>query len=133
MTTKKLIHYESIHSKISWKYTYLLENNFTDLNVKDVEIELNHCYGTNQYIMRFIEMLKHKIIRFLPELNHVKIILGVFDKNNVLHRVMIGVYNFLCNMLKRDTTKNHYKTIITIIEYKDNIVFMGTLSFDGID
>ena len=36
-----------------------------------------------------IEMIKEKVIRKLPKLNKVKFILGVFDKNNIFHRIML--------------------------------------------
>jgi hypothetical protein len=60
--------------------------------------------------------------------------IGVFDKNNILHRLMVGAYYTICNILKTNVKKkNFYKTIFTIIEYKGNIVFMGDISFDGIE
>jgi len=77
-------------------------------------------------------MLKHRVIRLLPDLNKVKIMIGVFDKDNVLHRLMVGAYYVICNILKRDVKKkSFYKTIFTIIEYNGDIVFMGNISFDG--
>lgn len=131
---KQLICYESIHCKIHWKYTTLLKDDFEDIKVSDIKRELGYCYNSNQYIMRFIETMKHRVIRFLPELKNVKIMLGVFDKNNLLHRLMIGAYYVICNILKREVQiKNIYKSIFTIIEYKGEVVFMGNLSFDGID
>lgn len=133
MENKKLICYEQIHGKINWKYTSL-KDDFEEINVTELNREVGYCYGSNQYIMRFIETLKHKVIRFLPELKNVEIILGIFDKNNVIHRLLIGVYNLINNMLKSEIhMKNIYKTIFTIIKYKGKIVFIGDLSFDGID
>jgi hypothetical protein len=83
--------------------------------------------------MRFIEILKDRVIRILPNLNEVKIMIGVFDKNNILHRLIVGAYYVICNILKRDVKrKNFYKSIITIIEYEGNVVFMGDINFDGI-
>jgi hypothetical protein len=59
--------------------------------------------------------------------------IGIINENNILHRLMIGAYYVICNILKRDIkNKSFYKTIFTIIEYEGNIVFMGNLSFDGI-
>ena len=79
-------------------------------------------------------MMKHRVIRLLPNLNEVKIIIGVFDRNNILHRLMIGAYHLINNILKREINrKNFYKTIITIIKYEGEVVFMGDISFDGIE
>lgn len=134
MKDNKLIYYEQSSCKVHWKYKSILKNDFEDIKVTDIDREIGYCYGSTQYIMAFIEMMKHRVIRFLPELKNVKFILGVFDKNNILHRLMIGAYYLICNMLKREIQiKNFYKSICTIIEYKGEIVFMGNLSFDGID
>jgi len=133
MPGNKLICYEEIRYKLSWKYTSLLKDDFVIINTSDIEREINYCNDSTGYIMRFIEMLKHRVIRLLPNLNKVKISIGVFDKDNVLHRLMVGAYYVISNILKRDVIKkNFYKTIFTIIEYEGNIVFMGSISFDGI-
>lgn len=133
MEDNNLIHYEHIHSKIKWKYSTKL-NDFEDIKISDLNREIGYCYGSNQYIMRFIEVLKDKVIRNLPELNEVKIILGIFDKNNILHRLMVEIYYLINDILKRaNIKKNFYKTIFTIIKYKGEVVFIGDISFDGIE
>lgn len=130
---KKLICYEELHYKLQWKYKSLLKDDFVIINTTDIEREINYCNDSTQYIMRFIEMLKHRVIRLLPNLNKVKINIGIFDKDNILHRLIVGAYYVVCNILRKETIKkSFYKTIFTIIEYEDNIVFMGAISFDGI-
>lgn len=134
MAEKQLIHYENIHCKLHWKYTSLLNDDFEIIKINDLKREICYCYGSKQYIMGFIEMMKHRVIRLLPNLNEVKIIIGVFDRNNIFHRLMIGAYHLINNMLKKNIQKiNFYKTIITVIKYQGNIVFMGSISFDGIE
>ena len=134
MPEQMLICYEEIHYKINWKYKSLLKDDFTNINVTDIEREINYCKDSTQYIMRFITMLKDRVIRLLPDLNKVKISIGLFDKENVLHRILVGAYYVICNILKKKAVSPNkmYKTIITIIEYEGNIVFMGSISFDGI-
>ena len=133
MLGKTLIYYEDIHYKLNWKYKSLLKDDYEIINVTDIVKEINYCYDSTQYIIRFIEMLKDRVIRLLPHLNKVKIMIGVFDKDNVLHRLIVGAYYVICNILKREVKiKSFYKSIFTIIEYEGNIVFMGELSFDGI-
>lgn len=133
MPVKKIIWYEQTHYVLKWKYKSYLKDDFEIINVSDIEKEINYCYDSTQYIMRFIEMLKDRVIRLLRNLNDVKIIIGVYDKNNVLHRLMVGAYYVICNILNRDVNRNLYKTIFTVVEYEGCIVFMGDLSFDGID
>lgn len=133
MSNKKLIYYEQNFCKLHWKYTSALCDDCELIKITDLKREIKCCYGSTQYIMSFIEVLKERIIRFLPELNKVKIILGVFDKDNMFHRLIIGAYYLINNMLKKEISKKKfYKTIITIITYKGEIVFMGDISFDGI-
>jgi hypothetical protein len=134
MSEKKLICYQEIHCVLSWKYKSYLKDDFEIIAVSDIEREIKYCYDSRQYIIRFIEMLKERVIRLLPNLHEVKIMIGVFDKNNILHRLMVGAYYVICNILKNDVKrKNFYKTIFTIIEYEGHIVFMGDISFDGIE
>jgi len=133
MSEKQLICYEEMHYVLNWKYKSFLKDDFEIIKVSDIEREIKYCYGSTQYIIRFIDMLKDRVIRILHNLNEVKIMIGVFDKNNILHRLMVGAYNLICNILKRDVkNKNFYKTIFTIIEYEGNVVFIGNISFDDI-
>jgi len=131
---QQLICYQQIHCKIQWKYSSTLKDDFEDIKVSDLQKEIGYCYGSTQYIMRFIEMLKHRVIRVLPELNNVKIILSLFDKNKLLHRLMVGTIHLINKMLNQENKiKNYYKIIFTTIKYKDEVVFMGIISFNGID
>lgn len=133
MTGQKLICYEDIHCKLNWKYKSLLKDDYVIISVTDIEREINYCYNSTQYIMSFIEMLKHRVIRLLPDLNKVQIMIGIFDKDNLLHRLAVGAYYVICNILRREVKiKDFYKSILTIIKYEGVIVFMGGLSFDGI-
>jgi hypothetical protein len=132
----QLIYYEHIHAKIHWKYTSSIFTNddIGDIKIDNLKREIAYCYGSTRYIMGFIEMLKHKVIRLLPNLSDVKIMLGIYDKNNILHNLMVGAYYIVCKMLKKEVNKNHiYKTVITVIQYKGETVFMGGLCFDGIE
>lgn len=134
MSGKKFICYEEIHYVLNWKYKSYLKDDFEIIKVTDIERVINYCYDSTQYIMRFIEMLKDRVIRLLCNLNEVKIMIGVFDKNNILHRLMVGAYYVICNILRKDVKrKSFYKTIFTIIEYEGRVVFIGDLSFDGIN
>ena len=133
MSDKQLIYYETLHSKVQWKYTTTLQDDFEIIKLEDVLKEKEFCYGTDQYIKNFIEIMKERVIRNLPKLEKVKIILGVFDKNNLFHRILINVYNMLSKILKKEIKKiNFYKSIIVIIKYEDKEVFIGSLNFDGL-
>ena len=133
MTVKKMICYESVRCKLRWKYKSFMNDDFEIINAVDVEREIKYCSDSTQYIMAFINMLKHKVIRLLPDLNKVQISIGLFDKNNILHRLIVGAYYVISGILKRPVKrKSLYKSIFTIIEYDGAVVFMGELNFDGI-
>lgn len=134
MPGNKLICYEDIYYKLNWKYTSSLKDYVEIISVTDIEREINYCYDSTQYIMTFIDMLKHRVIRLLPNLNKVDIMISVFDKDDVMHRLIVGAYYVISSILRREIKrKSFYKTIITIIKYEGNIVFMGDISFDDIE
>ena len=130
---KQLIYYENLTCKINIKYITTLENNFDVKDIKDVKREFGHCYGSDGYIKQFIEMIKEKVVKKLPELNKVKFILGVFDKNNIFHRIMLKTVDIMLYILKLERKKiDWYKTIIVMVKYEGNEVFIGSLNFEGI-
>jgi hypothetical protein len=132
MSSKQLIYYEKIHCQVNFKYKTVLKDDIDIIDLKDIEREREYCYGEEQYIKRFIEVLKERVIKKLPELNKVKIMLGLLDKNNMWHRLIVNTVQMLYQILKIDRKTNFYKSIIVLIEYNDQIVFTGDLNFDGI-
>lgn len=132
MSSKQLIYYENLHCRVNFKWKTVLKDDFEIIDLKDIKRERSHCYGEQQYIKNFIEVMKERVIRKLPELNKVKIMLGVFDKNKVMHRFMIATFQMLCKILKIERKINLYKSIIVIIEYEGQTVFTGNLNFDGL-
>ena len=99
MSSKQLIFYENLHCRVNFKWKTVLKDDFEIIDLKDIKRERSHCYGEQQYIKNFIEVMKERVIRKLPELNKVKIMLGVFDKNKVMHRFMIATFQILCKIL----------------------------------
>jgi len=105
MSSKQVIYYESLYCKVNFKYTTVLRDDFDIIDLKDIERERSYCFGSDQYIKNFIEVMKEKVIKKLPELNKVKIILGIFDKNNIWHRFMITTAQMLLKILKIEKIK----------------------------
>jgi len=133
MSSKQVIYYESLYCKVNFKYTTVLRDDFDIIDLKDIERERSYCFGSDQYIKNFIEVMKEKVIKKLPELNKVKIILGIFDKNNIWHRFMITTAQILLKILKIERKLNFYKSIIVLIKYENEVVFTGDLNFEGIE
>ena len=133
MENKQLIYYENLHSKVHWKYTSNFKDDFEIIKLEDVWREENCCYGVNQYIKKFIEVMKERVIRYLPELEKVHIILAIFDKNNLFHRLAISITDMMNKILNLKRRKlDYYKSIFVIINYDDKNVFMGSLNFEGL-
>jgi hypothetical protein len=98
-------------------------------NISDIEREVCECIGTDQYIHGFIRVMKDRVIRQLPNLYGMRILLAVFDKNNLWHRIMITTVQTLYSMLSINRKINLYKTIFVLIKYDDKVIFTGNLSF----
>lgn len=130
---KQAIYYETVGAKVRWRYTSSLQNDIEIIKLKDVWREEHCCYDIKQYINSFVDVMKEKVIRYLPNINQITIMLGVFDKNNVFQRVAIYIMEAITDYLKIERTINYYKSIFVIIKYKDKIVFIGSLSLDDID
>lgn len=130
---KQLIYYETLSCKVNIKYVTTLNDEF-DIKVENIQIEIGKCYGSDGYIKGFIDTIKEKVIRKFPELNKVEFILGVFDKNNIFHQIMIKTIDVMIYLLRLERKKiNLYKTIVIQIKYYGNEVFIGSLNFEGIE
>ena len=130
---KEIIYYENLHSKVHWKYKTWLEDDFEIIKLEDVWREECLCYGVDQYINSFIEVMKERVIRYLPELEKVHVILATLDRNNLLHRLIISVSEMMIKILNLKPRKiDYYKSVFVIIKYDGKNMFMGNLSFDGL-
>jgi arginine deiminase len=109
------------------------EINENNIKIYDLEKEILYCKNDVDYIRCFIENIKEKVIKKCKNLNSVKIMLATFDKNNIIHKLMIVIRNMMLNLLKIKENINLYKSIIVFIEYESKIVFIGELNFTGLD
>jgi hypothetical protein len=129
---KQLIYYERLSCKVNIKFVATL-NDYFDIKVENIKREFGKCYGSDEYINQFIEVIKDNVIRKLPQLNKVQFIIGVFDKNNIFHRIMIKTIDIIVSILKLERKKiNWYKNIIVQVKYDGNEVFIGSINFEGI-
>jgi hypothetical protein len=119
-----------IHYKLSF---FKNEINEDDIKVDNLEKEIIYCKNDVDYIKKFIEHIKERVIKKCKNLNSVKIILSTFDKNNIIHKLMVVVTNMMKNLLKIKEKINLYKSIIVFIEYEGQNIFMGNLNFTGLD
>ena len=133
MQENQLIYYEHLFSKVHLKYKTSFPMSVEIIKLEDLYYGKEYCYGIDNYIKKFIEVIKDKVIRYLPNLKKVQIILGVFDNNNLFHHIIILVYNMMTKILKKELINiNLYKSIFVIIKYEGEQVFMGSLNFDRI-
>lgn len=123
--------------KVSCNFKYnksFFKNEFNedDITVDNLEKEIFYCKNDIDYMRSFIEHIKDRVIKKCKNLSSVKIILATFDRNNIIHKFMIIITNMMRNLLKLKEKINYYKSIIVIIEYEGEMVFMGDLNFTGI-
>lgn len=132
MEDNQLIYYENLHSKVHWKYTSIFKDDLEIIKIEDVWREENYCYGVDQYIKQFIEVMKERVIRYLPELEKVDVILGTIDRNNLFHRLAISITDMMIKILNLKRRKlDYYKCVFVIIKYGGKYVFTGSLNFEG--
>ena len=109
------------------------EINETDIKVDNLKKEIIYCKNDIEYINRFIEHIKDTVIKKCKNLNSVKIMLATFDKNNLIHKIIIVIANMMKNLLKIKEKVNIYKSIFVVIEYECQTVFMGELNLAELD
>ena len=106
------------------------EINENYIQLFDLEKEIFYCKNEVYYIKSFIDHIKEKVIKKCKNLSSVKIILATFDKNNILHKIIIAIATMMKNFLQIKEKINYYKSIMVIIEYEGQEVFMGGLNFN---
>ena len=104
-----------------------------DIKLDNFEKEIIYCKNDVDYINSFIEHIKERVIKKCNNLGSVKIMLATFDKNNLMHKIIIVISNMIKNLLQIKEKVNEYKSIFVLIEYEGQIVFTGILSFTGLD
>jgi len=104
-----------------------------DIRVDNLEKEFFYCKNDVDYIKRFIDHIKERVIKKCKNLSLVKIMLATFDKKNLFHKIIIVISNMMRNFLKIKEKVNMYKSIFVVIEYECQPVFMGNLNFTGLD
>ena len=79
------------------------------------------------YINKYIEILKDRVIRKLPNVNLVKVELEIYDENNVLHKFIYTIQDLL--EIKKISTN---KLIVVCIKYNNEIVFFSLVDFTNL-
>ena len=104
-----------------------------DIKLDNLEKEIFYCKNDIEYMRSFIEHIKERVIKKCKNLSSVKIMLATFDKNNLIHKIMVVITTMMKNLLKIKEKINYYKSIIVFIEYEGQLVFIGDLNFTGLD
>lgn len=118
---------------VRYNMSFFRDVNADDIKLDNLEKEIIYCKNDVDYIKRFIEHIKEKVIKKCKNLNSVKVMLATFDKNNLMHRIIVVVTNMLQNVLKINEKVNMYKSVFVVIEYEGRVVFTGCVNFAGID
>lgn len=87
---------------------------------------------SDEYFKYIIDKLKDGILRTIPDLQFVNIQIHAFDKNNMLHRLIITVKNILHGLFTLREQIHLRKMAYIVIKYKNIPIFLGGTCFDGI-
>ena len=110
------------------------KNYFNEVNeITNLEHKIKYFTNTNLYIKSFIDYIKNNIIKNLENLNLVKINLEIYDKNNILHILIIKVTNIIHDLLKIKNKISINKSVFVSVTYNDEIKFIGHINFNGLD
>jgi hypothetical protein len=107
--------------------------NEDDIKLDNLEKEIIYCKNDVDYIKGFIEHIKERVIKKCKNLTSVKIMLATFDKNNLMHKIIIVISNMMKKLLQIKEKVNIYESIFVVIEYENQIIFTGGLNFTGLD
>lgn len=121
---------EHISCDVSYKEDNINEI-ITDVHIKNIIRENFYFCTINEYIKIYIDTIKENVIRKLKNLNEVKFITFIFDKNKVKHRMILSLFDIVCNLLQIQKL-DVCKTIFVQIQYYNKIVFRGDIGFDGL-
>jgi hypothetical protein len=99
----------------------------------NIQQELEYYKNTDAYIKGFIDYIKQNVIKKVKNLNSVKIELAIFDKDVILHRLIITVANMIKDILKCKEKIDFYKSVIVRVQYENETVFMGNINFTGLN
>ncbi len=103
-----------------------------DITLDNLEKEIIYCRNEVDYIKGFIDHIKERVIKKCKNLSSVKIMLATFDKNNMMHKIMIFISDMMKKLLQIKEKVNIYESIIIIIEYEGQTAFIGELNFTGL-
>ena len=103
-----------------------------DIKLDNIEKEIIYCKNEVDYIKGFIDHIKERVIKKCKNLSSVKIMLATFDKNNMMHKIMIFISDMMTKLLQIKKKVNIYESIIVIIEYEGQTAFIGELNFTGL-
>jgi hypothetical protein len=90
--------------------------------IDNLEKEIIYCKNDVDYIQKFIEYIKERVIKKCKNLSSVNIILTTFNKNNIIHKLMVVITNMVWNLLKIKEKIDLYKSIIVVVEYEGQMV-----------
>ena len=97
----------------------------------EVKHEICKFKNTDDYIRHFIECIKERVIKTLPNLQLVDIHLHIFDDTNIMHRLFKTAITMLFYLLKIKGRINMTKAIIATVTYEGKFIWQGGIDFTG--
>ena len=121
--------YRHVKSKVTYKFGFL-EHDL--MKVEDLHNEICYCKNTVEYIKRFVEFIKENVVRKYKYLYGITFTVETFDKNNILHRLIVNVVDLLKELLRIKHEINLYESVVVNVYYGNKHVFMGQINFTGL-
>jgi len=119
-------HGDCVSCKVKYKVGWL---DYDIEKIDDIIAEKRYFKHSNDYIRSFIEHIKDNVIKKCKNLNQVRIELLVYDKDNILHRMIVSVAKFISDFLKQKHNGSFKKSVFVCVTYESKLVFTGVIDF----
>jgi hypothetical protein len=121
--------YRHMQSKVSYKFGFF---DHELIKIEDLHEEMGYCKNTGDYIKRFVEFLKECVIRKYKYLDAITFTMKTFDRNNIMHRLIVNVVDLLKQMLRIKDKIDLYESVVVDVYYGNKHVFTGQINFTGL-
>jgi hypothetical protein len=120
---------DSVSCKVKFRRGW---TNYNIDSISDVYMEHKFFKNSNHYILSFIDYMKENILKKCQNLNNVTIELLTYDKDNILHQLIVTVSLFIKDFLKLKHQSNFKKSVFVVVCDDNIILFTGVIDFSGV-
>lgn len=112
-------------------YNYIWDKYYSIKMMKNFQKQIINCKTVNQFLNMVINYIKDEIIRQYPCFEKFKIEISSVNYENIYHRIMVSINEIMALKLNIHEI-NYNKSLVIIIWYETELVFITSVNFDKI-